>query len=80
MMPRLQNAPGLQPGGLYKATALVGRDYYSLSLVEPAAASPEAPEQYVVKIDAGLCRRLRARARPGETLRQQVERLLAAAL
>ena len=79
-MPRLQNAEGLQPKGLYRATPLVGRDYYSLTLIEPAAASLEAPEQYVVKIDAGLCRRLRARARPGETLRQQVERVLLATL
>ena len=79
-MPRLQNGPGLDPNGLYKAVELVGRDYYSLKLIEPAAAPPEGPEPYVVKIDAGLCRRLRSRARPGETLRQQIERVLLATL
>ena len=78
-MPRLQNGPGLDPNGLYRAVELVGRDCYSLTLIEPAAASPEAPE-YVVKIDAGLCRRLRSRARPGETLREQIERVLLATL
>ena len=75
-MPRLQNGPGLEPQGVYRAIPLVGRGMYGLVLIEPPGPPPEAPEAYEIKLDAVLCRKLRARSKPGETLRQQVERLL----
>lgn len=83
-MPRLQNAEGLDPRGVYKATPLVGHGFYSLQLVEPVAPRPGAPkdekDEWAVKLDAGLARRLRARARKGESLRDQVQRILLASL
>ena len=82
-MPRLQNADGLDPKGVYKATPLVGNGFYALQLVEPAlppGAPKDGQDNWVVKLDASLARRLRAKARPGESLRAQVNRLLLAAL
>lgn len=75
-MPRLRNAAGLDPKGLYEARPLVGHGFYALTLVEPSEAVLKPPETYEIKLDAALCRKLRARSKPGETLRQQVERLL----
>lgn len=77
-MPKLQNAPGLDPKGTYKATPLVGAGMYGLALVEPPAASAEAPsEDYVVKLDPVLCRQLRSlsksKVKPRPSLRSLVE-------